>query len=344
MSTDEGRLTRLEIEGIEVGAGELFTARSFFFDRIVPACEHVLLPPVTVPGGTVEIRDGDITAAAPAASRLRKFVPQVGQTVPEGRWFIDMRVHEPRNWAHFLNDYLPLFFRICEMTKRDPARACLVLPKASPSFLKGAADLFGLEVMLTAGAVSGDGVIFRSTPWICLRAARTEWARLPVPKSAIAAALKGAPPGPRKLFLARRDTRKISNMAEIEPFLQKKGFQTVYPETLPPADQMRLFHDAEEVVAVHGAGLAPMIYAPPGKRLIEILPCGHMTNVFRVMAARVGWDWIGVRGRIKPEYVKPAYDLDSSFKAFSLDAFEVDPVSLDMAFDRITRRAAGHLP
>ena len=56
-----------------------------------------------------------------------------------------------------------------------------------------------------------------------------------------------------------------------------------------------------------------------------------MTDFFRLMAQQVGVPWIGVRGRLKPGYVAPAYQEHRVFKQFSLDNFEVDPVSLDRA-------------
>ena len=56
-----------------------------------------------------------------------------------------------------------------------------------------------------------------------------------------------------------------------------------------------------------------------------------MTDFFRLMAQQVGVSWTGVRGRLKPEYVAPAYREQRVFKQFSLDNFEVDPVSLDRA-------------
>lgn len=34
----------------------LVTARSYLIDRIVPDCEHVLLPPKSVPGGQIRYR------------------------------------------------------------------------------------------------------------------------------------------------------------------------------------------------------------------------------------------------------------------------------------------------
>ena len=89
---------------------------------------------------------------------------------------------------------------------------------------------------------------------------------------------------------------------------------------------------------MHGAGLAPLLYCAPGtgpRLLVEILSCGHMTNVYRALAAEAGCRWIGVRGRIKPEYVAPAYRFDEAFRAFSLDNFELDPASLDLAFEMV---------
>jgi hypothetical protein len=56
-----------------------------------------------------------------------------------------------------------------------------------------------------------------------------------------------------------------------------------------------------------------------------------MTDVYRVMSAQIGSSWIGVRGRIKPEYVEPAYKLKTSFSRYSLDSFEVDPTALSQA-------------
>ena len=57
-----------------------------------------------------------------------------------------------------------------------------------------------------------------------------------------------------------------------------------------------------------------------------------MTNVYRIMAHQIGCNWIGVRGRLKPEYVAEAYDFSQPFKTHSLDNFEVDLSALEEAF------------
>jgi hypothetical protein len=40
-----------------------------------------------------------------------------------------------------------------------------------------------------------------------------------------------------------------------------------------------------------------------------------------------------VRGKIKPEHVLPAYDLDTPFTKYSLQPFEVDLASLELALE-----------
>ena len=250
-----------------------------------------------------------------------------------------MRAHEPENFAHFLNNHLPAFFRAAEVAGRDWSDARLLLPKKTPGYILDLAALFGIQTVCTRKTVRGEGLAFHATPWTSLRSARAAWAALPRPQAALAQALAEAPdPGlPRKVFISRKSTRALENATEIEAWLGDRGFETVYPEDLPVLDQMRLFRDADEIVAVHGAALAPLLYCTPGagpRRLVEILPVGHMTDVYRDMAAAVDCDWIGVQGRIKPGYVAGLYDLDTPFTQHSLDSFEVDPASLEMAFDQ----------
>lgn len=327
------------IPSVSIPPGQLVTAQSFLIDRIKADVEIISLPEKTIPGGTVAWTTGPVQAVPQRAKRMRAFLPTPKAVAPEGRWIIDLRRQSPSNWAHFLNNHLPLTFALTEKAGLDPAACLALLPKDTPGYILKVAALFGLEVMATDDLVEGTGLTYSVSPWIAVRAVRADWARLAQP-AAVIETLKAETPDqdlPRKVFLSRQDTRVLSNEAEIERLLAGRGFQKVYPETLSAADQLRLFRGAEEMVAVHGAGLAPLLYCTPGagpRLLVEILPAGHMTDVFRAIAHRVGSAWIGVRGRIKPEYIRPAYQIDQDkFTAYSLDAFEVDPVSLEQAFD-----------
>lgn len=319
-----------------VPGGTLVTAQSYLIDRIAPDCEIIHLPPTELQGGVLRLKRGAVDSA-PAKRRRRLRLGNVApEAAPAGRQIIDLRHHDPLNWAHFLNNHLPLVFHTSDVLGLDWADLLLVMPEDTPGYIHAAAALFGFELWCTDAPVRGEGLTIEVTPWTGVRPARMGWAQSPRVQAALAGALAAAPKTdlPKKVFLSRKDTRTLANEAEIETVLVEQGYTKVYAEDFSAIDQIRLFLQADDIVAVHGAGQAPFLYCTEDarpRRMIELLPCGHMTNVYRAMAAELGTEWIGVRGRLKPEYVKPAYQLAEKFRAFSLDEFEVDPVSLERA-------------
>jgi capsular polysaccharide biosynthesis protein len=78
---------------------------------------------------------------------------------------------------------------------------------------------------------------------------------------------------PQRLFISRRNarTRQLENEAEVEALLQNRGFETCLMEDHSLAQQARLINGAETIVGVHGAGLANLIFARRGVRVIELV-------------------------------------------------------------------------
>lgn len=337
----EPAMTEIILPPYRVGPARLVTPQSYMIDRFVPDCEIIALPEKEVAGGVLRYRRGPVTLPAPAPSgrmaRVRARLETPAQQRIDDHLLIDLRHHDPSNWAHFLNNHLPIVFHLCAATGINRDEVLLVTPQATPKYIRAAAQLFGFQLLETNDAVTGEGLTFDMSPWTAVRTLRDQWARTAVVGDILNETTKAATsPLPRRPFLARRDTRKIANMAEVEAFLSTKGYETVYAEDYSAADQFRLFREAEAMVAVHGAGMAPLLYVPPNgqlRQLVEILPIGHMTDVYRVIAQQVGIAWIGVRGRIKPGYVAAAYRLNERFNAFSLDSFEVDVVALQQALE-----------
>lgn len=81
----------------------------------------------------------------------------------------------------------------------------------------------------------------------------------------------------------------MTNKEEVSKALSAYGFQTVRLSEHAFSDQIRLFADAEIVVAPHGAGLANMMSAPTDCLLLEIgsEPIANM-NDFRVIGQVLG--------------------------------------------------------
>lgn len=325
----------IKISPFQMNTSTLITARSYLIDRAVPNCEIIHLPMREIPGGEIAFSLVDQMPQIQRRVRLRDRLLRrhIKDSVPlEGDLSMDCRIMSPENWSHFLNIHAPLAVEL--MRRLGKPELVLILPANSPTYILRAADHLGLRVQLTDAPVDGPAVLYELRDYNITRPDRRNW----LLTSGIIDRLQDVSIQkelPRRVFLARKKTRNISNQAEIEAMLVQLDFQTIYPEELSVADQFALFNHAETIVAVHGAGLAPLLYRHPDSRLrqlVEILPCGHMTDVFRMMAQQVGCDWIGVRGKLKGKYIQPAYKIgDGLFAAFSMDSFEVDPVSLERA-------------
>jgi hypothetical protein len=96
----------------------------------------------------------------------------------------------------------------------------------------------------------------------------------------LAEKLSGVSPGPdakRRLYISRNDAkaRRVANEAELAPVLAAHGFETVILKGMPLARQVRLFQEAEMVVAPHGAGLTNIAWCRPGTKIIEFFPSPH---------------------------------------------------------------------
>lgn len=329
------QLIEERLSSFRVRSGHLVTSPSYLVDRFVPDCEILVLPEKDVAGGSLSFGFGCL-APLPEKGLVRWIRRR--RSFRYNRPVIDLRLHTPQNWAHFLNNHLPISFHVAKGLDLGLDEFALLLPKKTPNYILAAASLFGFQILTNDAELEGENIVFKAKPWTGIRPVRAQWVQDSRTQSVLLSAFSTGAPLPRRVFLPRRDTRKLENQAEIEALLGKLGFETIYPESLSPIDQFRLFHEAEMIVAIHGASLAPLLYRHPNSRLrqvIELLPCGHMTDVYRVMADQVGVSWIGVRGRIKPQYVKPAYDFQKAFKAFSLDSFMLDVTALRQAFAMI---------
>ncbi len=116
---------------------------------------------------------------------------------------------------------------------------------------------------------------------------------------------------PRRIYIDRRGSRlrPLTNENELVAALQSLGFTAVRLEAMPVADQIRLFRNAELIVAPHGAGLTNIGYARPGCILIELLMDAYVNWCFRHLAALMQVRYDCVLGRAR----RPWPELDLAF-------------------------------
>ena len=182
-----------------------------------------------------------------------------------------------KNYYHFVVDYLANLYHLdrCEI---DPALLPLLIERA-PGFQADLVAAFGYadQVHPWDGSPTLFYVRELHLPRKCfgdwgqnLRPGVYGWAR------ARTAHLAPEPnrPRSRRIHISRRNAlaRRIANEAEIRPMLAERGFITICAEELSVSEQIRLFRNAEAVVAPHGAGATNLIYAEPGTQFVEIMP------------------------------------------------------------------------
>ncbi|WP_193556156.1 glycosyltransferase family 61 protein [Paenibacillus ginsengarvi] len=123
------------------------------------------------------------------------------------------------------------------------------------------------------------------------------------------------PSGERnRLFIsrARASKRKLLNEAELMNHLSKRGFRSVELETMPVAEQIKLFASAEIVIGPHGAGLTNLLFCKPGTKVIELFSPNHMHTCYPVVSHHTGLEHyylVGIGDR-PPEFVNPRIHAD----------------------------------
>lgn len=327
----------LDFAAIATGPSWLIGATTYAMDRFVPEVELIYQTGFDRPGGPfrVTVCDGPVEfgrlAASSRRNRLRdRLQPPAGRDIGE-RHFIDLRTDDYFNWARHVNTFV-LFAAFCR--EQVAADLLVVIPAYMPRVLRDLYEVFGFEVHATNGVVRGREVRIGDLDHTFLETVRPELVRRT--GYDFAAAILAVSTGRRfgKVFVDRRGTRAIDNGDAIRALLGARGYETVYPEDLSAADQMRLWLEATDVVAIHGAAIAPLQFRRPDHpplRLVEILPVGHMTRFFRSMCHDVGASYVGVRGQLKPGYVDLLYRRGEPFLAQTFDNFAVDPRSLEVA-------------
>jgi hypothetical protein len=101
------------------------------------------------------------------------------------------------------------------------------------------------------------------------------------------------PSGHRDIYISRRyaPRRAMVNEVELENALRERGFEIVYCEKLSFAEQIHLFSQARTVVALHGAGLSNITWAPKGLRVLEVFPNGYFNDCYARLAIQLGFTY-----------------------------------------------------
>ncbi|MGF7078365.1 glycosyltransferase family 61 protein [Mucilaginibacter sp. UYCu711] len=76
----------------------------------------------------------------------------------------------------------------------------------------------------------------------------------------------------RKIYISRRNEtlRRIVNEKDIYPLLIENGYEIIEPQLLSFQEQVTLFSEAVEIIAIHGAALTNIVFMQQGARVVEL--------------------------------------------------------------------------
>lgn len=101
---------------------------------------------------------------------------------------------------------------------------------------------------------------------------------------------------PSKVYISRSkgNTRRILNEAVFIEKIAALGYKTYYCEDHSVATTAAVIRNATHIIAPHGAGLANIIFATPGTRVLELF-CAHLSPEFYKMSLSRGLDYKAIQ-------------------------------------------------
>jgi capsular polysaccharide biosynthesis protein len=225
--------------------------------------------------------------------------------LPRATWILEAW---DRNYAHWLQWHLT---KVALLQREGGAEPILIPPRQG--FVAASLDLLqaqGTELPGSALEVEELTVVmmdlYRPSLLRELRARMTGDA---------------APAPARKLFISRRDAtrRRLLNEERCRERLQAHGYERVFMEDYAFRDQVALMQQAAAVVALHGAGLANILFAPEGLHVLEIADASFPNPQYYALAAAMGHSYWLLQAQ-------PAGDFRPGYHDLTVDEEELERV------------------
>jgi hypothetical protein len=320
-------------ENVHLPPSWMFGAATRAVDRYTPGVEKILLPAKTYPQITMKVWVELNSMAVPEQSRM-KLLASIRSPKVEffDLRFCDFRFHSPENWAHAIFYHIPLARKIISHFDEG---IIFLLPPMKNRKIVDLYNLFNVKIYETNKSISGRQVKFDKSKIEIATLNRRDWI-----EDEIKNLYEGSPENrktifPKKVFANRRDTRRLINQ-NVREYLFGEGFHEVFPEDYSALDQIKIFDQANEIVGIHGAGLAPLLLRRDKKEkkaLIGLMPAVQVTSGFRLLCYQSSVDWVGVRGKISSNFADRLTESNPPPLSWSHRNFEVCVESLKTALE-----------
>ncbi len=253
-----------------------------FEEAVVSVVQEVSQPPAVKLDGLGSVRENARLGVQFARSAFHRMRAPLRASVP----LLDVRGFEPNNISHLLMDIVP----VCLFAREALGSEMLcVFQKLHPPF-RALLEALGVNVLLSRRRLEGDIVHVRGVRGLCVYDLLEVFDCPSI--TFLPHVYDGlhflSPIRAEKIFIARRGERSLLNHADVERMLSARGYETVYMEDYSAAQKLGLAAQARQVVALHGAGMAPLIMSKGLRSLVELLPPNYFDKYYPIcLAGRV---------------------------------------------------------
>jgi capsular polysaccharide biosynthesis protein len=240
------------------------------------------------------------------------------------RLIYDARWLPTDNVAHVLQHHVSALGLVADKIGLRPADCLIVLEKNAPALGRNIFRMLGFDTLLTHRPVRASLVT------VTLPVMFEPYRLLPFASVLAPAGIKSATT--TKVYIPRRQSRRITNQDDIDRIAADAGFEKVYFEDLTLEDQFSLMRSSATVLGIHGAALghlcmrSPSVGSPP-LRLVEILSPGLVVDIYRKAVAALHGQWRGICGTIDSRFVQ-AVEESKNPKSAAFRDFHLDPEAL----------------
>lgn len=323
--------------------------QSYFSDSAVP-----LVDVIAVPARHMKAESLLLTGhTAPRLTRnyLRrreKALQPLSANKPESggtdAYYVDLRPFGLSNWSHSLNKAIPLAVMV-----RDHLAS---IHQPTPRFILNAHmsqkimalfDSFGLDYINTDKIVQAPLIeVEMSNKSLIDMKSRAFIASIEDDINRLIASVPHI--DYEKVFINRKPpSRSLLNNDAIKGTLEQLGYREIFLEDHNVAEQIAILANASDIFAIHGAGLAPLMFRNAGHgpfRFIEVSTPGHIVPFFRDMVGSLACTYRMIRGVPDPAMSSDAFvNLDPPSLQFKKNhastPFRLDPASLHFALDSL---------
>tara|TARA_Y200000002_G_scaffold313860_1_gene271430 strand:- start:957 stop:2093 length:1137 start_codon:yes stop_codon:yes gene_type:complete len=217
------------------------------------------------------------------------------------------------NYWHWLFDVLPRF-KILENTQNLKDINYFLLPNLKNRFQIETLDIIGIPKKkrlssLKQRHIECDQIIVSDHPYVIKNDASNEIQNLPMwiiswlNSTLTKDKALDDKSFPANIYIDRSDAhpnvanlRQIINEKDVVNFLKERGFNIITLSNYTFKDQMKLFYNAKNIVGLHGAGFANVIFSKPELKVLELKPssAGKMCENL-IKKCDINYDCISVK-------------------------------------------------